>query len=193
MPAGALSLVLHVPGGAGLVACVVACHGLRASKDSDKYVLLGDVFTRAGVALARFDFRPSGESEGLAEGDTMVASRVDDTLAVVAFLSKDPSLDGRFGLLGSSMGGFVALHARDALGDSIPVVTWNAPASRAISSSSPAPITASPVAITASKPWRSAWPGSGNTFARDDVQMRVIGFFRSRRIGRPCVTGMTTS
>ena len=113
------------------MACVVACHGLRASKDSDKYVLLGDEFTRAGVALARFDFRGSGESEGLAEADTTVASRVDDALAVVAFLSKHSRLDGRFGLLGSSMGGFVVLHARAALGDSIPVVTWNAPASLA--------------------------------------------------------------
>ena len=111
--------------------CVVACHGLRASKDSDKYLLLGDELTRAGVALARFDFRGSGESEGLVEAETTVASRVDDALAVVAFLSKHSRLDGRFGLLGSSMGGFIALHARDVLGDAIPVVTWNAPASLA--------------------------------------------------------------
>lgn len=131
LPVGALSLVLHVPGGDDRVPCVVACHGLRASKDSDKYLLLGDELTRAGVALARFDFRGSGESEGLVEAETTVASRVDDALAVVAFLSGHPRLDRRVGLLGSSMGGFVALHARDALGGSIPVVTWNAPASLA--------------------------------------------------------------
>ena len=124
-----MSLVLHVPGGADRVACVVACHGLRASKDSDKYLLLGDEFVRADVALARFDFRGSGESEGLVEAETNVASRVDDALAVVSFLSRHSRLDNRFGLLGSSMGGFVALHARAALGDAIPVVTWNAPAS----------------------------------------------------------------
>jgi uncharacterized protein len=128
---GAVSLVLHLPAGSDRVACVVACHGLRASKDSDKYLLLGDEFARAGVALARFDFRGSGESEGLVEAETTVASRVDDALAVVAFLSEHPRLDRRVGLLGSSMGGFVALHARDALGDAIPVVTWNAPASLA--------------------------------------------------------------
>lgn len=128
---GLVSLVLHLPAGEGRAACVVACHGLRASKDSDKYLLLGDEFTRAGVALARFDFRGSGESEGLVEAETTVASRVDDALAVLACLSQHPRLEGRFGLLGSSMGGFVALHARAALGDSIPVVTWNAPASLA--------------------------------------------------------------
>jgi alpha-beta hydrolase superfamily lysophospholipase len=131
LPVGTLSLVLHLPGGPAPVPCVVACHGLRASKDSDKYLSLGEECTRSGLALARFDFRGSGESEGLAEAETTVASRVADVLAVVTFLRGRPRLDGRFGLLGSSMGGFVALHARCALGDSIPVVTWNAPASLA--------------------------------------------------------------
>jgi dipeptidyl aminopeptidase/acylaminoacyl peptidase len=128
---GALSVVLHLPTGSGRAACVVACHGLRASKDSDKYLLLGDEFTRAGLALARFDFRGSGESEGLAEAETTVGTRVEDALAVVAFVADHPRLDGRVGLLGSSMGGFVALHARCALGRPIPLVTWNAPASLA--------------------------------------------------------------
>ncbi len=129
LPAGALALALHLPRGAEPVPCVVACHGLRASKDSDKYLLLAEAFTAAGLALARFDFRGSGESEGLAEEDTTVASRVEDVLAVLAFLRHHARLDGRFGLLGSSMGGFVALHARHALAEPIPVVTWNAPAS----------------------------------------------------------------
>ena len=129
LPSGALALVLHVPRGAEPMPCVVACHGLRASKDSDKYLLLGEVFAAAGLALARFDFRGSGESEGLAEEDTTVASRVEDVLAVLAFLRAHARLDGRFGLLGSSMGGLVALHARHALAEPIPVVTWNAPAS----------------------------------------------------------------
>ena len=129
LPVGALALVLHLPGGAEPVPCVLACHGLRASKDSDKYLLLGEVFTAAGFGLARFDFRGSGESEGLAEEDTTVASRVEDVLAILVFLRHHARLDGRVGLLGSSMGGFVALHARHALGEPIPVVTWNAPAS----------------------------------------------------------------
>ncbi len=129
LPVGALALMLHLPGGVDAVPCVIACHGLRASKDSDKYVLLGEAFTAAGLALARFDFRGSGESEGLAEEDTTVASRVEDVLAALAFLRHHARLDGRFGLLGSSMGGFVALHACHALAERIPVVTWNAPAS----------------------------------------------------------------
>jgi dipeptidyl aminopeptidase/acylaminoacyl peptidase len=131
LPGGTVSLVLHRPGGSEPVPCIVACHGLRASKDSDKYLLLGEACTRTGLALARFDFRGSGESEGLTEAETTVRSRVDDALAVVAFLRRLPRLDGRVGLLGSSMGGYVALHARRALDETVPLVTWNAPASLA--------------------------------------------------------------
>jgi uncharacterized protein len=129
LPVGSVALVLHVPAGRQCIPCVVACHGLGASKDGDKYLLLAETFTRAGIALARFDFRGSGESDGLVEAETTVASRVEDALAVLEFLTRHSRLDGRFGLLGSSIGGFVGLHARAALGDQVPVVTWNAPAS----------------------------------------------------------------
>jgi dipeptidyl aminopeptidase/acylaminoacyl peptidase len=131
MPVGTVSLVLHRPSAVDPPPCIVACHGLRASKDSDKYLQLAEACTRAGLALARFDFRGSGESDGVHEADTTVASRVEDALAVVAFVRAHAHLDGRVGLLGSSMGGFVALHARRALADRVPVVTWNAPASLA--------------------------------------------------------------
>src|SRR5260370_41566478 len=46
-------------------------------------------------------------------------------------LAMRPELDGRFGLIGSSLGGFVALWvaAARAGGAPLPLVTWNAPAS----------------------------------------------------------------
>jgi len=123
---GKLALAVHLPARAGRVPCVVACHGLRASKDSDKYLLLGAVLPAAGLALARFDFRGCGESSG-AEEETTIATRIEDVEAVVAALQSHPRLDGRFGFLGSSLGGFVALFvAARRTGD--PVVTWNAPA-----------------------------------------------------------------
>jgi fermentation-respiration switch protein FrsA (DUF1100 family) len=79
--------VLHLPA-ARPAPCVVACHGMGASKDSDKYLLLGRELPAAGLALARFE------------------------------------------LLGSSLGGYVALWvaSRLAAGAAVPVVTWNAPA-----------------------------------------------------------------
>jgi pimeloyl-ACP methyl ester carboxylesterase len=123
---GTLALLLHLP--ARLPApCVVACHGLAASKDTDKYVLLGEELPAAGLALARFDFRGCGESSGhMAE--TTIASRIEDVEAVLAFLAADSRLGHRVGLLGSSLGGFVALHVA-ARRPGLPVVTWSAPAS----------------------------------------------------------------
>lgn len=124
LPGGKLALVLHLPDGPRAVPCVVACHGLAASKDSEKYLLLGRELPRAGLALARFDFRGSGESTGREEEAT-ITTRIEDASAVLAGLESHPRLDGRFGLLGSSLGGFVALFvAREA---GLPVVTWNAP------------------------------------------------------------------
>jgi len=123
---GKLSLVLHVPDAAARVPCVIACHGLSASKDSDKYLLLGDALPAAGLALARFDFRGCGESSGREE-DTTIATRIEDVEAVLAYVDGHPRLDGRIGLLGSSLGGFVALFIASSRPDT-PVVTWNAPA-----------------------------------------------------------------
>jgi pimeloyl-ACP methyl ester carboxylesterase len=128
LPAGgSLALALHLPEADRPVPCVLACHGLGASKDSDKYLLLAALFPAAGLALARFDFRGCGASSGV-EDDTTVATRLEDARLVLAVLGAEPRLDGRFGLLGSSMGGYAALHLAAVLADDTPVVTWNAPA-----------------------------------------------------------------
>jgi pimeloyl-ACP methyl ester carboxylesterase len=121
-----LALVLHLPPQIP-APCVIACHGLAASKDSEKYLLLGREFPRARLALCRFDFRGSGESDGT-YAESTVASQVADLEAVLDFLAKHPALTGRLGLLGSSMGGFVALHVAADRRPPMPVVTWNAPA-----------------------------------------------------------------
>jgi fermentation-respiration switch protein FrsA (DUF1100 family) len=135
VPGGTVAAALHLPSGSGPFPCVLACHGLGASKDSDKYVLLGDELPRVGLALARFDFRGCGESSGV-ESDTTIATRIEDALTVLDRVVKHSRLNGRIGLLGSSMGGFVALHVAVTLAgaadgvmteDAPPVVTWNAP------------------------------------------------------------------
>jgi len=133
VPIGGTSLVgvLHVPVGRAEAPVVVACHGLGASKDSDKYLLLGAALPAAGLALARFDFRGAGESGG-SYRDATTASRIADLEAVLALLARHPALSHRMGLLGSSMGGYVAWHVArrriQAGGAPLPVVTWNAPA-----------------------------------------------------------------
>ena len=86
VPHGALALVLHVPETDRPVPLVVACHGLSASKDSDKYLRLAEVLPPAGLALGRFDFRGCGESSGVEE-DTTIASRIEDVEAVLGALA----------------------------------------------------------------------------------------------------------
>lgn len=133
-----LAMVLHLPAGEGAFPCVLACHGLGASKDSDKYLMLAAEATRAGLALARFDFRGCGESSGV-EAETTVATRIADAEAVAAALDRHPRLRPGAGLLGSSLGGFVALHVAARLAGDGPVVTWNAPAALGALSTSDAP------------------------------------------------------
>ncbi len=119
--------VLHRPPLAAPCPCVVACHGMGASKDSDKYLSLARELPAVGLALARFDFRGSGESGG-AYDESTVATRIADLEAVLAHLRQHPGLGRRFALLGSSLGGFVALWVAATAGVDGPVVTWNAPA-----------------------------------------------------------------
>jgi fermentation-respiration switch protein FrsA (DUF1100 family) len=126
VPGGCVAAVLHLPEADTRVACVVACHGLSASKDSDKYLLLGEALPAAGIALVRFDFRGCGESTGV-ETETTIATRVEDVRAVIGATGRHGRLTGRLGFLGSSLGGFVALHVVACLGGEPPVVTWNSP------------------------------------------------------------------
>jgi fermentation-respiration switch protein FrsA (DUF1100 family) len=79
------------------------------------------------LALCRFDFRGCGESDG-SYADSTVAGRIRDLRAGLELLASHPSLDGRFGLLGSSLGGFVALFAASKMRTPVPVVTWSCPA-----------------------------------------------------------------
>src|SRR3989338_7279501 len=121
-----IALVLHYAG-EGEWPCVVACHGLGASKDSEKYLLLGREFPNAGFSLCRFDFRGCGESGGRYEEST-VSGRLLDLRVVLAFLRDHPAARRGVSLLGSSLGGFIALYGAVREPDVRSVVTWNSPA-----------------------------------------------------------------
>lgn len=123
---GALAAVLHLPAHPP-APLVIACHGLLSSKDSPKYVELADALAGAGFTCARFDFSGCGESEG-ALSETTVARRVADLNAVAEALGAHRSVAGGLGLVGSSLGGFVALSHAKHDPRVRAVVTWATPA-----------------------------------------------------------------
>lgn len=106
--------------------CVIASHGLLSSKDSEKYIALGERFSQEEMAMLRFDFRGIGESEGRMEDDT-VSRRVIDLGTAIAFVRSHPALGKKIGFIGSSLGGYVSL-IRASMDQQIKgVVTWATP------------------------------------------------------------------
>ncbi len=93
-------------GAAGSPAGVILCHGMESTKDGAKQRLLGERLSRAGMSVLRFDFSYVGESEG-EFADLTFRGEVDDLVGAWDFFRT--RVGGPIGLLGSSMGGAVAL------------------------------------------------------------------------------------
>ncbi len=120
-----ISGVLHFPD-VWSRGCVIASHGLLSSKDSEKYIALGESLSREGFSMLRFDFRGIGESEGRIEDDT-ISRRIVDLGSAIDFVKSNPSLGNRIGLLGSSLGGYVSLIGASMDKEIRTVVIWATP------------------------------------------------------------------
>jgi uncharacterized protein len=101
-----LSGVLHHPSEARAKGAVILCHGMESNKGSNKLVLLGQALAERGVLALRFDFSYVGESSGKFE-DITYSGEVDDLKAAYALVQSRQT--GKTAILGSSMGGSVAL------------------------------------------------------------------------------------
>jgi dipeptidyl aminopeptidase/acylaminoacyl peptidase len=120
-----VSGILHLPDVWSRV-CVITSHGLLSSKDSEKYIALGEELSREGFSMLRFDFRGIGESEGRIEDDT-VSRRIADLGAAIDFIKSRYDLGNRIGLLGSSLGGYVSLIKASMEKEIKAVVIWATP------------------------------------------------------------------
>lgn len=90
---------------AGRAPTVVFLPGYRSDMSGTKASFLHEVCARRGQAYLRFDYRGHGRSSGRFEEGT-IGSWLDDALAVL-----DRVVGGPFVLVGSSMGGWIALLA----------------------------------------------------------------------------------
>jgi alpha-beta hydrolase superfamily lysophospholipase len=106
--------------------CVIASHGLFSSKDSEKFVEIGEFFSARGMAVLRYDHQGCGESEGEIS-ETTVSSRIRDLEAMCELAINHPLLGNSIGLMGSSMGGFISIFKAAADARVKALVLWATP------------------------------------------------------------------
>ena len=119
-----LSGVLHHPAAAKPNGAVILCHGMESDKTSEKLILLGEKLAEQGVLALRFDFAYVGESSGSFE-DITYSGEVDDLRAAYEVV-RNRGAD-KIAVLGSSMGGTVALLLAAAEASLAALVTLAAP------------------------------------------------------------------
>ncbi len=108
-----MSQRLELPGGGWLAferlqgrpPTVVFLPGYRSDMTGTKASFLHEVCARRGQAYVRFDYRGHGQSSGRFEDGT-IGAWLDDALAILDRVAEGPLL-----LVGSSMGGWIALLA----------------------------------------------------------------------------------
>lgn len=124
--AGTIAGVVHLPDRVP-APVIICCHGLLSSKDSSKFVAVAENFSRAGLAVVRFDFSGCGETSMEREA-SLIGSRLRDLSAVIDHVSGQPWATEEVGLLGSSLGGYIALLTMAAAKHRIKAAAvWAAP------------------------------------------------------------------
>lgn len=103
--------ILHRPLQQERAPVIVICPGFGGNKCGKFriFVTLGKELAKLGIAVFRFDYRGSGDSEG-EFNDITLEGKISDTERCLEFLSQDPQIDStRIGLLGRSLGGAIAV------------------------------------------------------------------------------------
>lgn len=118
--------ILHLPLDVVNPPCVLICHGLGGHKTGRYrvYVELAEALIRANIAVFRFDFRGSGDSEGDFSEMTLTGE-VGDALAALKYLQTESRIDhDRIAVFGRSLGGAVAVLSSAAFGDVKCLALW---------------------------------------------------------------------
>jgi hypothetical protein len=110
---------------------VLICHGFGGNKigQGRMYVLLAEKLAKAGIAALRVDFRGCGDSEGQF-GDLTMEGLISDATIALQYLSGHQRIDAsRIGIVGSSLGGPVAIYAAQKTQIPTTMALWAAVAS----------------------------------------------------------------
>ena len=119
-----LAGVVHHPMSESRNGAVILCHGMDSNKNSEKLVRLAVLLAERGIVSLRFDFAYVGESsENFA--DISYSGEVEDLRAACSFMRH--RCGQPIAVLGSSMGGTVALLYAAADPDLATLVTISAP------------------------------------------------------------------
>lgn len=101
--------IIEYPGTDRKSPAVLLSHGLYSSKDSEKYVMLSSVLSSEGFVAVRFDYHGSGESGGDIS-ETNLTVRLDNLRTTYEYIVQKERIDPeRIGILGSSLGGTLAI------------------------------------------------------------------------------------
>jgi len=123
----------HAPEGQGPHPAVLLHHGFTGDRIESHFLLvkMARRLAASGYFAMRFDFRGSGESEGLFK-DVTIPGEIDDAKVALAWLRSQPDVDpARVVLLGISMGGAVAATVAGEDTEVVGLILWSAVASPA--------------------------------------------------------------
>jgi uncharacterized protein len=129
-PNGTLRGTVHLPDGPPPHPGAVIMHGFTGQRMESGFLFVGlsRAMAAAGVASLRFDFFGSGESDGEFIDMTMATERADALAALDVFKSLEEIDAERVGLLGLSMGGFIAACTLGSRDDVRAAALWSAAA-----------------------------------------------------------------
>jgi len=122
-----IAATLHIPE-ATPAPGVLMCHGFTGQRIEAHFLFVkaARALCEAGLNVLRFDFRGSGESDGLFE-EMSIEGEIADAVAALGALCAEPTVEeSRIGVIGLSLGGLVAacLCARDRRAKAL--VLWSA-------------------------------------------------------------------
>lgn len=148
--------IFHRPLLAEKAPAIVICPGFAGNKSGKfrMFVTLSKELAKRGIAVLRFDYRGSGDSEGEFQEITL-DGKISDTLKCLEFLSSHPRIDStRIGLLGRSLGGAIAILTARRYPSIKSLALW-APVFR-------------------SDPWRELWESFQSKTTLDEKKKEIL-------------------